>query len=78
VKNLIDQYVKLIYSEISNNNNAYIPTLLGNINEVERQLNNDFTDLFLKYGSDKSIRESYLTHLKIIEKNRNKDSAFSL
>ena len=78
VKNLIDQYVKLIYSEISNNNNAYIPTLLENINEIKRQLNNDFTDLFLKYGSDKSIRESYLTHLKIIEKNRNKDSAFSL
>ena len=78
VKNLIDQYIKLIYSEISNNNNAYTPMLLENINEIKRQLSYDFSDLFLKYGSEKSIRESYLTHLKIISKNHNKKSANSL
>ena len=49
-----------------------------NINEIKRQLSYDFSDLFLKYGSEKSIRESYLTHLKIISKNHNKKSANSL
>ena len=52
--------------------------LLENINEIKRQLSYDFSDLFLKYGSEKSIRESYLTHLKIISKNHNKKSANSL